>query len=204
MTDGWYDLIGYAGAAVVFVALGVRSHVRKGWLSIGGAALLLVYGVLVGAWPVVVVTGVLLVTGIGRLRRELGPDTSFIAVPLEPDSPFLADYVGGNAGEIANSQPDYHPDPHDTFVRLISRDGLPAGILIGEPAGKELLIKLDYVTPAYRDSAQARWVFGSGRSVFTEAGFTRLVANAHTTVHRNYLELLGFHREGGSYVLDLA
>ena len=47
-------------------------------------------------------------------------------------------------------------------------------------------------------------MFGSGRSVFTEAGFTRLVANAHTTVHRNYLELLGFHREGGSYVLDLA
>lgn len=32
MNDGWYDLIGYAGAAVVFVALGVRSHVRKGWL----------------------------------------------------------------------------------------------------------------------------------------------------------------------------
>ncbi|WP_454229106.1 hypothetical protein [Propioniciclava flava] len=203
MTDGWYDLIGYAGAAFVLVSLAVRSEIRKGWLSIVGSVCLLLYGVVIGAWPVALVTAVLAVVWVGRLRRELGPDTHFVAVPLDPDSPFLADYVGGNAGEIANSQPDYHPDPHDTFVRLISRDGLPAGVLIGEPAGKELLIKLDYVSPAYRDSAQARWMFGRGRSVFTEAGFTRLVANAHTTVHRNYLELLGFHREGGSYVLDL-
>ena len=124
-------------------------------------------------------------------------------MPLEPSSPFLVDYLGGNAGEIANSQPEYHPSPHDTFIRLVNRGGLPAGILIGEPAGTELLIKLDYVTPAYRDSTQARWLFGTGRSVFTEAGFTRLVAQAHTSVHRNYLELLGFRPEGNSYVLDL-
>ena len=138
-----------------------------------------------------------------RLRRDLGPGTTFSAVPLEPSSPFLVDYLGGNAGEIANSQPEYHPSPHDTFIRLVNRGGLPAGILIGEPAGTELLIKLDYVTPAYRDSTQARWLFGTGRSVFTEAGFTRLVAQAHTSVHRNYLELLGFRPEGNSYVLDL-
>ena len=41
------------------------------------------------------------------------------------------------------------------------------------------------------------------RYYLTEAGFTRLVAQAHTSVHRNYLELLGFRPEGNSYVLDL-
>ena len=40
--------------------------------------------------------------------------------------------------------------------------------------------------------------------VFTEAGFTRLVAHAHTAVHRNYLELVGFRPEGNAYVLDLS
>ena len=200
----WFDIIGYVGAAFIVASLAMRSMVRMRWLAIIGALLLLAYGVLIAAWPVAIANAVFAVISVTQLRRELGSGTTFTAVPLDPTEPFLADYLGGNAGEIANSQPEYHPSPHDTFVRLINRDGLPAGILIGEPAGNELLIKLDYVTPAYRDSTQARWLFGPGRAVFTEAGFSRLVANAHTSVHRNYLELLGFHREGGAYVLDIA
>ncbi|QIK71319.1 hypothetical protein G7070_02245 [Propioniciclava coleopterorum] len=199
----WYDVIGYAGAAFIVTSLAMRSRVKMRWLGIIGALLLAVYGVLIAAWPVTIANLVYAVISVTQLRRDLGAGTAFSAVPLDPGSPFLADYLGGNAGEIANSQPEYHPSPHDTFIRLVNRDGLPAGILIGEPAGNELLIKLDYVTPAYRDSTQARWLFGPGRTVFTEAGFTRLVANAHTSVHRNYLELLGFHPEGNAYVLDL-
>ena len=87
--------------------------------------------------------------------------------------------------------------------RLLTRDGLPAGVLIGEPSGRELEVKLDYVTPAYRDSQIARWLFNEGKATFTAAGFTRLVAHAHTTVHRNYLEMMGFRSEGGAFVLDL-
>ncbi len=199
----WFEVVGYAGAAATIVSLGVRSRVKMRWFGIAGGLLLALYGVLIGAWPITIAATVYAAISVTRLRRDLGPGTTFSAVPLEPSSPFLVDYLGGNAGEIANSQPEYHPSPHDTFIRLVNRGGLPAGILIGEPAGTELLIKLDYVTPAYRDSTQARWLFGTGRSVFTEAGFTRLVAQAHTSVHRNYLELLGFRPEGNSYVLDL-
>ena len=65
-------------------------------------------------------------------------------------------------------------------------------------------VKLDYVSPAYRDSVGAKWLFGPGRSTFTDAGFTRLVTRAHTSVHRNYLEMVGFRPEGNGYVLDLA
>ena len=138
-----------------------------------------------------------------RLRKELGGASTITAVPMRPESPFLKDYLTANALEITNSQPDYHPGPNDTFIRLVNREGLPAGVLIGEPAGEELLVKLDYVTPAYRDSLGAKWLFGPGRATFTDAGFTRLVARAHTSVHRNYLELVGFRREGNDYVLDL-
>ena len=136
--------------------------------------------------------------------KELGTSSTFTAVPMRPESPFLADFLGAHADDIATSQPAYHPADEDTFIRLVNRDGLPTGVLVGEPAGKELLVKLDYVTPAYRDSLGAKWLFGQGRSTFTEAGFTRLVAHAHTAVHRNYLELVGFRPEGNAYVLDLS
>lgn len=199
----WFDVIGFAGAGFVITSLAMRSKVKMRLLAIVGSLLLGIYGVLIAAWPVTIANVVFAVVNVMQLRRDLGPGTHFTAVPIEAGAPFLADYLGGNADDVANSQPEYHPSQHDTFIRLINRDGLPAGILIGEPAGQELLIKLDYVTPAYRDSTQARWLFGPGRAIFTDAGFTRLVAHAHTSVHRNYLELLGFQREGSAYVLDL-
>ena len=140
---------------------------------------------------------------IGYVASALIATSDFTAVPMRPESPFLKDYPSANAIEISNSQPDYHPGPNDTFIRLVNREGLPAGVVVGEPSGKELLVKLDYVTPRYRDSLAAKWLFGPGRTTFTEAGFTRLVAHAHTSVHRNYLELVGFRPEGNAYVLDL-
>lgn len=199
----WVDIIGYIASALVAASFMMKSLVRLRWVSLVGSVVFIVYGVFIGAWPVVVTNTIVALANIVRLRNDLGASSMFTAVPMRPESPFLTDYLGANAVDIALSQPDYHPSPCDTFVRLVNREGLPTGVLVGEPAGRELLVKLDYVTPAYRDSLGAKWLFGPGRSTFTDAGFTRLVAHAHTSVHRIYLELVGFQAEGNAYVLDL-
>ena len=199
----WVEVVGWAGATLVVTSLALTSVVRIRLLCLLGGLAFTAYGVLVGAWPVAAANAAVAALSLLHLVRELSRRTDLAAVAIEPAAPFLVDFLGSHAFEIQNSQPDYHPSPRDTFVRLLTRDGLPAGVLIGEPAGRELLVKLDYVTPAFRDSRIARWLFGPGRSTFTDAGFTRLVATAHTSVHRNYLEMLGFRREASAYVLDL-
>ncbi len=200
----WVELIGYVASALVAVSFMMKSLVRLRWVSLIGSVIFALYGVLIGAWPVVITNSIVVIANAVRLRKEFGAGSATTAVPIDVEAPFLKDYLAANADEIAHSQPEYHPSEHDTFVRLVNRDGLPAGVHIGEPVGKELLVKLDYVSPAYRDSLGARWLFGAGRSTFTDAGFTRLVAHAHTSLHRSYLELVGFRPEGNAYVLDLA
>ncbi|HHU39124.1 MAG TPA: YgjV family protein [Propionibacterium sp.] len=200
----WVEVVGYVASALVAASFMMKSLVKLRWVSLVGSVIFVVYAILIGAWPVVITNTVVAVANIVHLRKELGSASTITAVPMRPESPFLQDYLGANADDIATSQPAYHPSPLDTFVRLVSREGLPAGVLVGEPAGRELLIKLDYVTPAYRDSVTAKWLFGPGRTTFTDAGFTRLIAHAHTAVHRGYLELVGFRPEGNAYVLDLA
>lgn len=199
----WVDVIGYLASALIVLSLAMTSVVRLRLVSLVGSLVFVVYGVIIGTWPVVIANAMIAVINVIHLRRELSSPSSVTAVPIDADAPFLKDFLASSAIDITNSQPDYHPAPGDTFVRLVNRDGLPAGVLIGEPAGRELLVKLDYVTPAFRDSTSARWLFGPGRSTFTEAGFNRLVAHAHTAVHRNYLEMVGFRPEGSAYVLDL-
>lgn len=197
------ELVGYLASALVVASLAMRSVVKRRLLSLAGAILFATYGLLTAAWPVVIAAVALGVHDVWRLRREMSPQPAMAAVPLEPDSPFLHDFLGAHAVEIQHSQPDFHPSASDRFVRLLTREGLPAGVIIGEPAGNELVVRLDYVTPAYRDSQIARWMFGPGRRIFTDAGFTRLVTTASTAQHRNYLDLVGFRPEGSLHVLDL-
>lgn len=197
------ELVGYLASALVVLSLTMRSIVRLRVLSTVGGMVFTAYGLMIGSWPIVLTNTAVALVNIWNLRRELAPTSAVGAVAIEPDAPFLADFLAAHATEIRTSQPDYHPSSADRFVRLLTRDGLPAGVLIGEPAGAELLVKLDFVTPAYRDSQVARWLFGPGRRTFTDAGFTRLVASAPTTMHRHYLELVGFRAEGSAHVLDL-
>ncbi|MFV0406712.1 MAG: hypothetical protein ACK5LN_07825 [Propioniciclava sp.] len=199
----WVDLIGYLASALIVLSLAMRSVVRLRTVSLIGAVVFALYGILISAWPVIVSNVLIGLINIWYLRKEFRRSPEITAVPIERDAPFLIDFMSAHAPEIARSQPEYRPEPADTFVRLLTRDGFPAGIIIGEPKGHELQIKLDYVTPAYRDSQVARWLFADGKRVFTTAGFARLVAQAHTSAHRTYLEVVGFHREGPDYVLDL-
>lgn len=199
----WVEVIGYVATALVVASLAMTSVVKLRSIALAGSLVFIAYGVLTGSWPVALANTVLAAFNLAHLRRELSRSSSVTAVEIDPQAPFLVDFLAAHAVDITHSQPDYHPGPHDTFARLLNRDGLPAGVLIGEPAGKELIVKLDYVTPAYRDSMGARWLFGPGRTTFTDAGFTRLVTQAHTSVHRNYLEMMGFRAEGSNYVLDL-
>ena len=197
------EIVGYLASALIVLSLAMRSVVRLRTVSLIGSIVFVAYGVAIMAIPVIIANAAIALINIWYLRKELTASTPIAAVPIESDAPFLRDFVGANAIEITNSQPDYHSSPRYSFVRLLTRDGLPAGVFMAEPSGTELQIKLDYVTPAFRDSRIATWLFGPGKATFTDEGFQRLVAHAHTTVHRNYLEMVGFHREGSAYVLDL-
>lgn len=199
----WVEVVGYVASALVVVSLAMRSVVRLRFISLAGSLVFVVYALLIGAIPVLLTNAAVALLNVWFLRKEFTAATPVQAVPIEPDAPFLRDFLDAHAPDIAHSQPEYSPSDADTFVRLLTREGLPAGVLIGEPAGTELLVKLDYVTPAFRDSQVARWLFGPGRPTFTAAGFRRLVAHGHTPVHRTYLEAMGFHREASAWVLDL-
>ena len=95
------------------------------------------------------------------------------------------------------SQPGFETVPADAYALLLTRDGLPAGALLGERRGSELRLTLDYVMDAYRDSRIGRWLYtGDGQKVLRDAGFRTVVATPSTAVHRAYLQGVGFVPDG--------
>ncbi|MGD9703167.1 MAG: hypothetical protein AB7Q42_25050 [Acidimicrobiia bacterium] len=197
------EIVGYAASALVVLSLAMTSVVRLRSISLAGSLIFVVYGILIDSIPIVLTNAAIAALNIWFLRAELGLRRDLGGSRIAADAPFLLDFIAFHLDDIRRFQPDFSMPSADELVLLLTRDGLPAGVVVGERHGTELELHLDYVLQAYRDSRLGHWLFGRGADVFRSAGISRLVTNAGNEVHRGYLERVGFTPAGDRYVLDL-
>lgn len=195
------EALGYLASALVILSLAMRSVVRLRIISLCGSVTFLIYGYLIESPPVMVTNGSIAFINLWFLRQE------FFVSPanrhdlgvssIRPDSPFLTDFIEYHAGDIGRFQPDFRmPGGDDAMSLLLTRDGLPAGLLVGRRTGDTLAIDLDYVLREHRDSRIGQWIYGPGADVFRDAGVRRLTATALTVDHDRYLRRMGFAPAG--------
>ncbi|MEM9748887.1 MAG: hypothetical protein AAF945_19505 [Actinomycetota bacterium] len=195
------ELLGYLGSALVVVSLTMRSLLRLRIISLAGSATFLVYGLLIESWPIVITNAAIAVINLWYLRieylvRRSGHGDLGVS-RIRVDSPFLVDFVRYHLDDIRRFQPDFDRLPatneDDRHVALLlTRDGLPAGLVLGRRDGDALWIELDYVLREHRDSRLGSWLYGTGAQVFRDLGASVLKAEALTVTHDRYLTRMGF------------
>jgi ribosomal protein S18 acetylase RimI-like enzyme len=187
------ELVGYLASVLVVASLAMTSVVRLRMLSLAGSIAFVVYGTLIDSVPIVLTNAAIAVLNIWFLSRELSGRRDLGVIRVPSDSPFLLDFLRHHVGEIRQFQPDFDPAATFDFALVLTRDGLPAGALLGRQHEDTLEITLDHVLRAYRDSRIGAWLYGKGASVFRSAGITQLVTAAGNDAHRGYLQRVGFH-----------
>lgn len=206
------EIVGYGASALVVLSLTMKSLLRLRLISLCGSASFLAYGFLIGSTPIIVTNVCIAAINVWFLRKEFviaRAGSSDLGVSkIRSDSPFLLDFVEFHIHDICHFQPDFAMPVGDNVVAMmLTREGLPAGLVIGERDGDTFRIELDYVLREHRDSRLGTWLFGSGSKVFRELGFTRLRADAITDAHEKYLRRAGFspvpHGEPGEFELAL-
>lgn len=195
------EFIGYAASALVVLALTMRSIVRLRILSLCGSITFFVYGTLIESVPIMITNACIATINLWYLRREflvrMSDRHDIGASQIRADSPFLLDFIEYHSDDIHRFQPSFAmPSDGEVMSLLLTRDGLPAGLLVGRRTGDTLRIDLDYVMREHRDSRLGRWLFGPGADVFRAAGLTRLRADASTDEHDRYLRRVGFTQAG--------
>ncbi len=198
------EVVGYLASILVVASLAMTSVVRLRVVSLVGSVVFVAYGALLPSIPIIITNAAVAGLNIWFLRKEFAPNRDLGAVPIEPDAPFLLDFLRSHAADIAGIHPGFDAPASGDFVLVLTRDGLPAGALVGTPEGRTLRLRLDYVMQAYRDSRIGTWLYGRGARVFTSAGFDRIVAPADSELARTYLERMGFVRTGDELAFTLA
>jgi hypothetical protein len=197
------EIIGYVASALVVASFAMKSVVRLRIVSLIGSVVFVGYGIMLGSIPLIITNVAAAALNLWNLRREFRPNRDLGAVPIAADAPFLLDFLNSHAEDIARFHPHFAQPAAGDFVRLLTRDGLPAGAIIGTADGDSLHITLDYVMAAFRDSRIGTWLYGAGAKTFTEAGFTQLVAEPESEALRAYLLRIGFSESPRGLQLSL-
>jgi len=191
------EMIGYAASALVVVSLTMRSLLRLRLISLCGSATFLAYGILIESTPIIITNVCIAGINLWFLRKEFAIRQSghgdLGASRIRADSPFLNDFVEYHLADITSFQPEFQmPTGDDVVALMLTREGLPAGLVVGHLHGTTLSVDLDYVLREHRDSRLGKWLYGAGRAVFRDAGVTELRALAVTATHDKYLRGVGF------------
>jgi len=202
------ELIGYAGSALVILSLMQKSILKLRVIGLAGSAVFFVYSVLIEAYPIAVVNVIAAAIHIYYLRKLTRYQHEvFEILHVHPDSRYLDYFLNFYADEIKNRfQPEFTYEPAENqFAAFILRDTVPAGLFIGRTCHDHSVeIKLDFVTPQYRDFRIARYLYSPESGMFRDPDCTQAWTEASSKPHVDYLKRIGFRRDDrGRYVIDL-
>ena len=200
MEINWLEWFGYAASLVILISLMMSSIVKLRWINLVGAIMFSTFGFMIGSVPTGGLNaGIALIDIFYLVLLYRGKDAVAI-VRADPSSEIFRYFWRVNRHEIAKYFGEIEIQPQDD-VFFYLRNNNTAGVLVGERLdGATFLIKVDFVTPKYRD-------FRIGQYVITEAnlrerlpGTRALVSEPGNEEHRAYLRRLGFsQRDDGRF-----
>src|SRR5918993_4020533 len=199
------ELIGYLGSILVAISLMMKSLLRLRIINLFGALFFTMYGVLLGAYPVAFLNGVIVCIDLYYLFQMWRQKDFFTFLDVSPEGKYLNAFVEFHRDDILEIIPTYQRMTGDDLLCFfILRNMMPAGLFIAKVQGEEAHIQLDYVISNYRDFQVARFIFEENAAFFIQRGIRRFVSEGGSPIHRKYLEKMGFVNQGKVYVHEIS
>lgn len=195
------EWLGYAASAVVAVSLALSSVVKFRIINLIGAAMFSAYGFIIGAYPVGVMNGLIVLLDLYYLVRIFCAKEVFEVLEIQPDSRYLRRFLGFHRKEIQRFFPKYHFNPSaDTISYFVLRNMEVAGVFAGSPDKEgRLNVNIDYVIPRFRDFKNGKFVYGHLGQKLAEAGIKTIITRPATKTHAQYLIRMGFENTPEGY-----
>jgi hypothetical protein len=199
-----YELIGYVGSLLVAISLMMKSLVRLRVINMIGALFFILYGVLIGAFPVAFLNSLILGVNVYNLWQMWREKDYFKLMEVSHDSVYLQNFLEFYRQDILKFFPTYLFKPKsDQLVLFVLRNMVPAGVLIVKPEGEEAQIFLDFVIPGYRDFRAGKFLFEASAVFFSQKGIKRLTSDSGNAQHESYLRRMDFKMKDNLYYRDV-
>lgn len=206
MEINYLQYIGYAASMIIAVSMTMSSIVKFRWINLVGASLFSVYGFMIGAIPVCLLNGIIVLVDIYYLVSIYSKKEVFEILEINAESEYLKRFLKFHNDRIQKILPGfaYNPD-RNTVSFFILRNMAVAGMFLAHRENDtELHVGLDLVLPEYKDFKNGKYVYFKLRERFIEAGYKTVIAEGNNAKYFKYLKKLGFNElKPGVYTKEL-
>jgi hypothetical protein len=188
------QLIGYTASVIIAFSMTQNSIIRFRWINLAGATMFSTYGFVLGAYPVGILNGFIVMVDLYYLKKIYFKKDIFDTLEIRKDNKYLLKFLDFHKPEIEKSFPgfNYKPDMN-TISFFVLRNTAVAGIFLAHTEGDNILkIGLDYAVPEYRDFKSGKFVYQSMQKSLIDKGITRIIAEGNSKKHIQYLKKCGF------------
>jgi len=193
-----YEIIGYVGSVLVALSLSMKNIRLLRRINIVGAFAFSTYGLLIGAIPVFLLNGYIVLIDIYYLYKMNTAKEQFKMVPvLDKKHNYLKLFLDFYAKDIKKYFPDFNREKIENYeFYFLLRDLRPVGLFAFEKiSDKEINIILDYSIPDYRDMKSGRYLYNTEIKHLKSLGFEKMIVESRVDEHSKYLLNVGFKKD---------
>ncbi len=201
------EIFGYCASLIIAFSLTRSSIIKLRWYNLFGASSFCIYGIIISAYPVAVLNGVIALTNIFFLTRLLlNVENQFSILQVSRPSNYVDFFLEYHQQDIKRLFPRFMKVaavPARKYFFLTERTEV-VGMLSGFEESEDIfIVDFDFVIPAYRDCRLGHFTIGHGQQLSTICGYGQIVALADSIEHENYLTTIGFTpKKNGRWTYD--
>ena len=189
--------VGYFASGIIALSMTMNSILKFRWVNIIGAFTFAVYGYLIGAFPVMLLNGIIVLVDMYYLYRIYTKTNLFDTLEVNTDSKYLQKFLDFYKEDIERFFPGFTYEPSlNTVSFYVLRNMTVAGLFLAHREGDATLkVGLDYSIPEYRDYKNGKYLYESLKESFKKEAYKRVVAGSSSALHDKYLKKLGFKKD---------
>ncbi len=191
-----FEIIGYIGSALVLISFLMVSVVKLRIVNSIGSAVCVIYGLLIGAYPTVVMNVCLLAINVYYLIKMSNTEKSYDLVRVSIDESLTKYTLDRYKDDIAKCFPGISMNFEGANRGyIICHEGKPVGITIGKEENRAIELMLDYSIPEYRDFSIGSFLMSN----MAVDGIDKIIYTGSDENHKAYLRGTGFKEVGDHY-----
>lgn len=188
-----FAIIGYVASIILAISLLMKSLIRLRVLNGIGALIYVLYGILIEAYPVAVMNGIIFLIDLYFFLQMLKRRDYFTLMSVEPNSAYLNHFIQFHIQDIHNFFPKFAYKPSlEDIIYFVLRNTIPAGLVIIRQEQNHGKIILDYALKDYRDFKIGGFIFNDNAKVLADHGIEYLTIESKVPSHIRYLHQVGF------------
>ena len=194
------EIVGYIGSFLVLVSFLMTSVVKLRIVNTIGSLIFMIYALIIHSYPTAVMNACLVLINLRFLWKSRQTEKELDLIVADKDCKIFQYLLGYYKDDILKCFPGIALEfPDSSKVYVVSCNGKPVGLTVGQKEGETMDLLLDYSIPEYRDFSIGAYLINR----FKEQGIRKLSYGGPTENHIPYLTKLGFVERNGRYEKEL-